>query len=120
MNQKDFFKKILEERKKVTEERLQSIAKKNSVNRKGYTTIFPEIGRSDDENADEVVTFTNLLSLKTNLEQELKEIEDALSKIKKGTYGICEICGKKIKKNRLKANPTSRFCQNCQAKAKSL
>ena len=43
-------------------------------------------------------------------EQEaLHEIEDAIKRIQKGTYGICEITGKPIKKARLAAVPFTRY-----------
>jgi len=39
-----------------------------------------------------------------------------LEKIKKGKYGICEKCGKKIPEERLKAFPEARFCMKCEKK----
>lgn len=114
MEQIEKFKAILEEKRKKTEEQLKAIAKKNARSGNGYTTIFPDFGRSEDENADEVANFVDLVSLKNNLEQQLEEINIALEKIKKGTYGICEKCGKKISLARLKAVPTSRFCLKCK------
>jgi len=114
MTQQDSLKKILEERRKRVKEQLEAIAKKNKRAGDGYTTIFPNFGRSEDENADEVANFTDLLSLKDNLEKELKEIETALQKMKKGVYGICEKCGRKISKARLKAAPTTRYCRKCK------
>ncbi len=46
---------------------------------------------------------------------ELKEIESALSRIKVGTYGICEMCDEPIAVPRLKAKPFARFCTSCRA-----
>ena len=40
----------------------------------------------------------------------LKEIDDALQRIEKGTYGICETTGKLIAKARLEAKPWARYC----------
>jgi DnaK suppressor protein len=40
----------------------------------------------------------------------LKEIDAALDRIKKGTYGICEATRKPIAKARLKARPWARHC----------
>ncbi|UCC22999.1 MAG: TraR/DksA C4-type zinc finger protein [Planctomycetota bacterium] len=40
----------------------------------------------------------------------LKEIDDALQRIEKRTYGICEGTGKPIAKARLEAQPWARFC----------
>jgi DnaK suppressor protein len=40
----------------------------------------------------------------------LGEIDDALSRIEDGTYGICEGTGKPIPKARLEAQPWARYC----------
>ncbi len=40
----------------------------------------------------------------------LAEINDALGRIDKGVYGICEGTGKPIAKARLEANPWARYC----------
>ncbi len=42
-------------------------------------------------------------------EDELKETEHALAKIKNGSYGICEKTGKAIPVERLEANPVARY-----------
>jgi RNA polymerase-binding transcription factor len=46
--------------------------------------------------------------------QMLKEVESALRRVVKGTYGICEACGEEISSNRLKAIPWARYCLTCQ------
>lgn len=45
---------------------------------------------------------------------ELEEIEDALKRIEKGTYGTCEMCDEKIALGRLKAKPFAKFCTPCR------
>jgi DnaK suppressor protein len=44
----------------------------------------------------------------------LKEVERALKRVAKGTYGECEACGEEISPNRLKALPWARYCVTCQ------
>ena len=44
----------------------------------------------------------------------LAEIHRALQKLREGTYGICEICGKPIKKRRLKVRPFAIQCIACK------
>ncbi|MFN3533506.1 MAG: TraR/DksA family transcriptional regulator [Candidatus Brocadia sp.] len=46
--------------------------------------------------------------------RELKQIEDALARIRAGHYGICEQCGQMIKKARLKAIPFATLCVSCK------
>src|SRR5919197_1236085 len=45
--------------------------------------------------------------------RELNQIERALLRLKQGTYGVCEGCGKKIPVARLNALPYSTTCIEC-------
>lgn len=47
----------------------------------------------------------------------LRDIHDALRKIKAGGYGVCEECDGRIKKARLRALPYARLCLDCQMAA---
>ena len=47
---------------------------------------------------------------------ELQEIQEALDRIKDGSFGLCETCGKSIPKSRLKAIPYTRLCVACKMK----
>jgi len=46
---------------------------------------------------------------------KLQAIDDALARIKDGSYGICEICELDIAEDRLRALPFTRLCVSCQA-----
>jgi DnaK suppressor protein len=46
--------------------------------------------------------------------KELNEIEFALDKIKKGSFGICEMCEEPIGKARLEVKNFARFCITCR------
>ena len=46
----------------------------------------------------------------------LLHIEEALDRIRAGTYGLCKNCGKLIPKARLEAVPTAKMCIQCKAK----
>lgn len=48
--------------------------------------------------------------------KEIKEINLALERMADATYGICEICGKRIQSKRLKALPAARLCRECAVK----
>ena len=45
--------------------------------------------------------------------RELSQIEEALNRIKDGTYGDCDICGKQIPIARLQAVPYAVTCIEC-------
>ncbi len=46
--------------------------------------------------------------------QMLKEIDRALERVARGSYGVCEGCGQDISPARLKAIPWARYCVFCQ------
>lgn len=54
------------------------------------------------------------LSLLSQEQDALFEIDEALKRIVKGTYGVCEMSGKNIPKARLEARPFARFTVECQ------
>jgi DnaK suppressor protein len=54
--------------------------------------------------------------LTDNERQSLDAIEAALRKIDQGRFGVCESCGKKIPKPRLRAMPQARYCVVCQTR----
>jgi RNA polymerase-binding protein DksA len=56
------------------------------------------------------------LSLADNEQKILRRIEAALEKIESKAFGLCELCGKKISKVRLKAVPYAELCVPCQEK----
>jgi len=47
----------------------------------------------------------------------LREVEDALSRISDGSYGLCRLCDAKIKPARLNAVPWAPLCIDCQEDA---
>ena len=51
--------------------------------------------------------------------QVVADIDQALLRIKEGTYGICARCGKPIDERRLEAIPTARYDAACQAAIES-
>lgn len=55
------------------------------------------------------------LSLLSQEQDALYEIDQALKRIELGTYGICEMSGKPIMRARLEAIPFARFTVECQS-----
>ena len=55
------------------------------------------------------------LSLVSNEQEALNEVEEAILRIKQGTYGVCEVTGKTISKERLAAVPFARYSIEGQA-----
>lgn len=107
-------KKLLAELKKELTKKKASIM--NKMNSKNVTTGDIEIGDEVD---------TALQSIEREMDFELggidtrmiKDIDHAIEKINKGTFGVCECCDEKISDERLKAIPWGRYCKKCQEDA---
>ena len=48
--------------------------------------------------------------------RKLAQIDDAIDRIEENLYGLCEECGVKIPKARLKVLPFAKYCVECQEK----
>jgi RNA polymerase-binding transcription factor DksA len=112
-DQLDFYKKQLESEKEKIQQGLSGfgVAKENDPN--NYDSYIPEMGLSEEENVQEVAEYINRVASEELLEDRLKEIQQALHKIKVGTFGVCEECKKEIEAKKLEINPAADFCIEC-------
>lgn len=110
------FKKDLEKEKGLIEEELKKFAKKDKKIAGDWDTKYPKWDGETglEAETDEVEEYLTRLPIEYGLELKLKAINSALEKIGKGKYGICEKCGKEIEIEKLKANPTAKFCLKCK------
>jgi len=69
-----------------------------------------------EEEATEALELEKRLALEKRLKEQLAEVEHALDKFEKGTYGLCDNCGKPIDPARLEALPQANLCMACKAK----
>ncbi len=79
-----------------------------------FDANFPNLGDKEDENASEVATYSDNLSLEDELEKQLRDVLSALKMIDDGTYGTCKYCKQEIAEARLRARPTSSSCIDCK------
>jgi DnaK suppressor protein len=75
-------------------------------------TVEFEQGFADSGQATAEKALT--LSLAEGLVETLHEVDAALDRIAKGTYGRCESCGAEIPPDRMDARPVARLCLSCQ------
>lgn len=64
--------------------------------------------------SDETEEYENQLAQMQGLKERIEDIEVALRKINRGTYAICENCGKQISADVLEIDPESRLCKDCK------
>jgi len=77
--------------------------------------VTTDIGDLIDQAGDERDREMSLL-LTGRDKEKLQAINEALEKIREGSYGICEECGDKIGPGRLKVMPLAKYCVSCQSK----
>lgn len=77
-----------------------TLSKKNDNNTEATTGVYHSL-----ENGAETAERESLNQLAARQSKYIKNLEDALVRIKNGTYGICSVTGKLISKERLKAVP---------------
>ena len=112
MNKTDleYFKnKLLDEKKTLIEE-LGEIAENEPGQGWEAKSGTIEVDSADEnETADKFEEFETNKGIMDKLQKQLTEVEAALDRIENGTYGICENTQKPIDRDRLEANPSSRF-----------
>ena len=95
------------ERKRLTEE----LELKVTPNAEGHEGS--PFGKRE-ETATESFEFEKRLALMRNIREQLADMEYALEKLAKGTYGLCDFCGKSIPFGRLEAVPQANLCLDCK------
>lgn len=68
-----------------------------------------------EEGASEAFELEKRLALERRLMETLAEVEHALRKFDKGTYGACDTCSRPIEMERLEVLPQAKLCMNCKA-----
>ena len=119
MNKKDLqrYKKLIEdERSRVVQlidmKEIQGMAASQSGNQ-SYSNHMADIG------SDAIEQEQAFLHASQGTDY-LMALEDALRRIDKGTYGVCEECSEKIPPRRLEAFLAARLCVKCQSKLERL
>jgi RNA polymerase-binding transcription factor DksA len=102
-----FYQNLLDLHTRLREQ-MSGLAKESQTEMESYSL---HMGDSGTDNFDRDFA----LSLLSSDQDAIYEIEEALKRIEKGTYGICEITSKPIPKARLEAIPWARFTVEAQA-----
>ena len=102
-----FYNRLLELREQLLRQ-MNGLAKESAQEMAGYSLHMADSG-TDNFDRDFA------LSLLSSDQDAIYEIEEALKRIEKNTYGVCELTGKAIPRARLEAIPWTRFTVQAQA-----
>jgi DnaK suppressor protein len=102
-----FYDRLLELRDQLLRQ-MDGLAKESAQELPGYSLHMADSG-TDNFDRDFA------LSLLSSDQDAVYEIEEALKRIERNTYGVCELTGKAIPRARLEAIPWTRFTVEAQA-----
>ena len=117
MLEPNFIKRMEEKllaRKEELERELRTVAEKDPHTKGHFEATFPNYGDEEEDNISEIGAFSANISLEKILASSLRDVTNALTRFKEGTYGICKHCGKEIDPARLEARPESSSCIACK------
>ena len=108
--------KLLEEKTRLLHQADELVAEAEDLarNREHGDTQFDEESGEGDTIA---VERERDLLLSAQARHVVDEIDAALARMKKGTYGVCSYAGRKIPLERLEAIPWADVCVDCKARA---
>lgn len=102
-----YYRNLLDLRERLLQQ-MSGLAKDSATEMESYSL---HMGDSGTDNFDRDFA----LSLLSSDQDAIYEIEEALKRIERNTYGVCELTGKHIPKARLEAIPWTRFTVEAQA-----
>ena len=94
-------------------DQMQSVAQ-DSLRSRAENNEASAVGQHQADAGSDAYEKDFALSLLSQEQDALYEIEEALKRIEMGTYGICEMSNKAIPHARLEAIPFARFTVECQ------
>ncbi len=110
-------KKKLEQFKKRLEQRQQELRRTVSRNvQDGRAADSEDIAQDIADKAANSYTKEFLFSQSSNDRALLARVEEALVRIREGSFGECINCGNELNPKRLEAVPWARYCIQCQEK----
>jgi RNA polymerase-binding transcription factor DksA len=109
-------RRLLEERERLLRqsEELAAEAEQLAREREGGDTQFDEeSGEGDTVNVER----ERDLLLSASARQDVEDIDVALVRMKRGTYGVCKYAGRRLPLERLELLPWADVCVDCKARA---
>jgi len=104
--------KLLEQKDKLIAQ-LSEMTGDKSFNKDKVQAKWKEVGDKEEDNAVEVATYQDNISVERSLEETLEKIEKAINKIDQGKYEVCDKCSGAIEESRLIAHPQAGKCLKC-------
>lgn len=108
-------------REQLEEDRQQQLAQLESFGADPYGEAVTNLGSTEETGFADSAQITEqrseALAQIDQARSRLQQIDEALERIREGSYGICIECGGEISPARLEARPLSIRCVECAARA---
>lgn len=101
-------KKLIKQRAELLSEAENTLTSKISTEKESFPDPTDQAVAELDNNF--------LLRLRGREQKLLKKIDEAISRIDDGSYGVCESCGDQISIKRLEARPVTTLCIECKTR----
>lgn len=98
--------------RKVLEKRLRQVTDADPFQDPDHAHSNADVG----EDANEEVQHEQAQANRETLQKKMKDIDQGLQRIEKGTYGYCQQCHNMIDTDRLSSNPYTLLCISCARK----
>lgn len=106
-----FLRKQLRDRAAVLREEIRTGLIKYDEDQ--YRAVADRVGDLEERSVADLLTDIDLSEIDRDV-IELKDIENALTRIAEGRYGVCVDCEEPISFERLEKLPSAARCHNCQ------
>ena len=107
---------IAEERQKLLDEQERTVGALDRLRE----ALKEEVDVDAEEGDPDLIEREKNVALVSQLEYKMEGIRAALRAIDKGSYGLCERCGKEISEERLEVKPDATLCVQCQGEVEKL
>lgn len=107
---------IAEERQKLLDEQERTVGALERLRE----ALKEEVDVDAEEGDPDLIEREKNVALVSQLEYKMEGIRAALRAIDKGSYGLCERCGKEISVERLEVKPDATLCVQCQGEVEKL
>ena len=106
------YRTLLEDQKEALRKQLSEMGA--DPDQDSFEGLDYDFGFADS--AQSTAERNKVLAVIERLRENLHDVDVALGKIDKGTFGVCERCGQPINPERLEAIPYARLCVSCKQK----
>lgn len=75
---------------------------------------YRSLANNQEDDSDESESGNRMAAVRRVIKEQLKQVSNAIHKVRHGSYAVCDRCGKQISQERLEAVPEATYCIDCE------